>query len=72
MMADCAAQGVGAHRGQDAAGIGGGDDGEQLAFVRDVERIEAEDFAGAFDLLANRDAGFVEQHAYAGALGDFA
>jgi hypothetical protein len=40
-----------------------GDDREQLAFVGDVKRIEPENFARAFDFLANRDARFVEQHA---------
>ncbi len=33
----------------------GGDYGEELAFVGDVERIEAEQLAGAADGIANGD-----------------
>ena len=33
-----------------------GDDGEQFAFIGDVERVEPEDFARALDLLADGNA----------------
>ena len=44
-----------AHLGEDGIGHLGADDGEQLAFVGDVERVEAEDLAGAADRFAHGD-----------------
>ena len=38
-------------------------DREQLAFVRDIKRIEPENFARAFYFLADRDRCFIEKHA---------
>ena len=43
---------VGAHRFEGRVGRVGGDDGDALALVGDVERVEAEDFAGAANLFA--------------------
>ena len=38
-------------------------DGQQLAFVGDVKRIEPENFARAFDFFADRNRRFIEEHA---------
>jgi len=40
-------------------GFGAWHEGEQFAFVGNVERIEAEDFAGAFDFFVDGDGGRV-------------
>ena len=61
-----------AHRGEDAVGISARKNSEQLAFVGDVKRVEAQDLARAFDFLADWNPGFVEQHANLCALRDLA
>ena len=60
------------HGGENGVGIFRRDDGQELPFIGDVERVEPKDFAGAFDLFADRDLGFVKANADAGALRDFA
>ena len=47
---------MGSHGGEHGVRGFGGDDGDQLAFVRHIEWIEAEHFAGAAHLFTNRDA----------------
>lgn len=44
-------------------GIIGRDDGEELAFIGDVQGIEAEQLAGATDSIAHRDLIFKKDHA---------
>ena len=46
-------------------------DADELAFVREVERIQTEDLAEAFDLAANRRAVFVDLDADLRRFGDF-
>ena len=70
MMAASLAERMRAHLREDSFGHVGADDGEQLAFVGDVERIEAEHLAGAADGFAHGDGLLAQQHADVGALGD--
>jgi len=43
------------HGGEDRIGSVGRNDGDELAFIGDVERIEPKDFTGSLDLFAERD-----------------
>ncbi len=60
-----------AHRGKQCVGVFGGADRDQLAFIGDVERIEAEQFACRFDCRLHRNRGFIQMDADAGLMGDF-
>ena len=55
-----AAEGMGAHGGQNARGLIGWHDRDQFALVRHIERVEAKQFAGAAHDFAHRDGRFVE------------
>ena len=55
------AERMGAHGRQQRRGGLRRDDGHQLAFVGDVQRVEAEQFAGRGDLRAHRDRRFRQQ-----------
>src|ERR1039457_6165623 len=57
-----AAQRVSAHGGEHGRGRLGRNDGDELAFVGHIERVEAEQFAGAADHFADGDGGLVEFH----------
>ena len=48
-------------RGERVVGGLGGDDGDELALVRDVERVDAEDLAGADDRGPERQRRLVEE-----------
>ena len=63
MIAAFFAQRMPAHGGKNTIGIFRRNEGQQLAFVGDVERIEAEDFAGAFDFFADGNGRFIEADA---------
>src|SRR3989338_734299 len=65
------AQRVGAQGRQERLGDVGGDDGDELAFVGDVERVQAQELAGAMDFFAHRDGGLLDADADAGLCGDF-
>ena len=66
-----AAERVGAHRGEKAPGIALFADGDELAFVGDVERIEAEKLAGREHIRLERDRALGKPHADARLLRDF-
>ena len=63
--------GVGAHGGQHAFGGFSGAEAHQLTFVGDVERVQAEDFAGGADRFAHRQAAFFDHQSDAGLAGNF-
>jgi hypothetical protein len=46
---------MGAQRGQHGVGGIGRDDGDQLAFVGDVQRVQPQQFAGGVDLRLHGD-----------------
>src|SRR5581483_3117365 len=60
-----------AHDRQHKFGILRPHKGDELAFVGDVERVEAEDFTSAFDGFVNRNVSFLEADAHARLPGDF-
>src|SRR5215470_10696207 len=64
------AERVGAQRRQHALGALGGDEGDELALVGDVERIEPEDLAGAAHRVVHRDRILVHLDAELAARGD--
>src|SRR5450759_3089640 len=66
-----AAQRVVAHGVEHGADDLGGHDGDEFAFVGDIERVEAEEFAGAADHFADGDGGLVEFDADFSEGGDF-
>ena len=61
---------MGAKNRDGAVGIVGPDEGDEPAFVGDVERIEPEDLAGGGDGFADRDLAFVDRDREAARLGD--
>src|SRR3990172_6771328 len=61
----------GARRGAGAPGGGGGADGEEFVLVGEIERVQAEELAGALDFFAHRDGGLLDADADAGLCGDF-
>src|ERR1017187_10323818 len=65
------AEGVMAHGGEDGASGFGGHDSDEFAFVGDIERVEAQQFAGAADHFADPDGGLGEFHTDPGKGGDF-
>ena len=64
------AQWMGLYGGKNTVCIRRGDNGEKFAFVGDIKRIEAENFARAFHFFADRNRIFIEKHADFGCLGD--
>ena len=62
---------VRAHRRQHSIGVGGRDHRNQLAFVRQIQRIEPEDFAGALHFLAQRQRRFADADADVGRVSEF-
>ena len=54
-----------------ASASSGGTKGQEFAFVGNVERIKAENFACAFDFFADGDGSFIEADADIGLFGDF-
>jgi hypothetical protein len=61
-----AAKRMGTHRVDHALRLRLGDDGHELAFIRDVKGIEAEHFAGAAHLATNRKGRLFERDAHTG------
>ena len=61
---------VGAHGGEQGLGVPRRADGEELALVGDVERVDAEQLAGGGDLAAHGDGRFLQAHAGAALVGD--
>ena len=57
MMADSRPSGWFRMAASTASAHSGRDDGDKLAFVSDIQRIEAEQFAGAADDLADGNGG---------------
>ena len=59
-------QWVRAHGGQQRVGRFGGTNGNELAFVGHVERIQPEQFAGGGHLRQHGNVGLTQQHAHLG------
>ena len=73
-VADQGGRAAGRSAGEDlegAVGLGGGEEADEAALVGDVERFEAEDFAGAADEFGDGHGGFVDGQGELGGLGDF-
>ena len=64
------AQRVFAHGGENPSGGVGGNQGDQLSFVGDVEGVEPEDFARAAHLLGDRNPRLLEPDSRFRPLGD--
>ena len=70
MMAASEPSGWLAHDIQQRFGVFGRADRHQLALVRDVEGVEAQQLAGGGDFSANRDGVLLQDHADAGLVRD--
>ena len=68
--AGAGAEVMGAHGGKRRLGLRPGRYRDEPAFVREIQRIEAEDLAEALDRFADRHAGFVDLDAASGGFGD--
>ncbi len=51
------------HRGKGRVRFVRGNNRDQLPFIGDIQRIEPENFAGAFHFLADRDRRFLQENA---------
>jgi hypothetical protein len=47
------------------------DKGDKTPFVRHIQRVKTQDFAGAADIFPDRNIGFIQCNAHTGTLGDF-
>jgi len=54
---------MGTHGGQQLVGHLGRADGDELAFVGHVQRVQAQQFAGGFHLWQHRNGRFLNHHA---------
>ncbi len=59
------------HGGQHVIGVLRRDDRDQLSFVRDIKRIETQQFTGAADLLAHWNAVLLDLDAHSRLLPQF-
>ena len=65
------AAGVRAHAEERFRGIFAGDDGDHLAFVPHIKRVEPQDAAESAHGIGHRDVGFPETYTAGGGFGDF-
>ena len=71
MIAASTPAGCGTHRREHGVGVLRRNDGDQLALIRQIQRIEAEDLARAAHWIAYRYGALADMDANAGGVGEF-